>query len=143
MARYKIRWNDLTDVYDVYDFQSREDNPSADPVIVGKITPRALSTLVSKLMLHSSKTNVTLSDSFMQLSDELAADFQEYVAVLSSHRTKELDKVQESIAEFKDVTADVVSKFSGMMGELAATVESVTDSLPKAIYRDPKTEQTF
>lgn len=134
MERYKLRWNDLEEIYDVYDTDCQM--PTDQIRKVGKVTPAALSTLIAKLMLHSTKTQMTLSDSFFQLSDELADDFQDYVSVLSHHQTKRLDKVSEKFEEFEDAIDSTLGKVASTLGQFVATMEETTRSLPRAIIKE-------
>lgn len=132
MARYKIIWNNILDVYEVWDRQSSL-NPTSKPECVGKITEEALSMLVTKMVLHSNKTCSNLSDSFMQLADEVSQDFQEYVAILAGHKQKEVSNLQDSVAEMANTLVQAANLAASKFDKLLSDIEETRAILPKAI----------
>lgn len=139
MIRYKLRWNDLREWYDVYDTQHSY-NPSLLPEVKGHITQEALSAILSKLILHSQTTNQTLSDSFLQLADEVTADFQDYVAIMTGHKQTELQSISKELKEFSQTFAQTMMEGRESFEQLLLQIERAKDSLPKAIHTRTKVE---
>lgn len=133
MVRYKIQYDPISELYVIYDTESFTINPMAKPQVVGVVTPTALSTLLAKLILHSDSVHQSISASFTQLAEEVSEDYQDYVAILSGHKQKELQSATEQMKEFSEVfvsgAREVTERFQSMLDQIQAT----KDMLPKAI----------
>ena len=98
-VRYHLEWNRMRDGYDVYDVEGLQYDPLSQPKLVGFIAPEALSSLVSKLVIHSTQTHQHISDSMLQLADEIGAQYSDYVSLLGEPRTKRIENLEEYMKE--------------------------------------------